>query len=123
MKETVAVASWAVLLLSDLGQSHLLLGKSHVQKNGANGCVSELVVWRGCWEGGSVEEMEGGGKGQKAAGRRSVLWSNRKRTEQQKKMEKGKKLLKDKKSKPSEQKELESGIESKEEKTYITEIH
>jgi len=32
MKETVAVASWAALLLSDLGQSHLLLGKSHVQK-------------------------------------------------------------------------------------------
>lgn len=32
MKETVAVASWAVLLLSDLGQSHLLLGKSHAQR-------------------------------------------------------------------------------------------
>lgn len=41
MKETVAVASWAVLLLSDLGQSHLLLGKSHVQKNGGNSCESE----------------------------------------------------------------------------------
>lgn len=45
MKETVAVASWAVLLLSDLGQSHLLLGKSHVQgkkkKNGVSGCESE----------------------------------------------------------------------------------
>lgn len=47
MKETVAVASWAVLLLSDLGQSHLLLGKSHAQregereKNGESGCESE----------------------------------------------------------------------------------
>lgn len=44
MKETVAVASWAVLLLSDLGQSHLLLGKSHVlgeKKNGVSGCESE----------------------------------------------------------------------------------
>lgn len=50
MKETVAVASWAVLLLSDLGQSHLLLGKSHVQKNGVNGCESE----RGGGGGGRV---------------------------------------------------------------------
>lgn len=50
MKEAVAVASWAVLLLSDLGQSHLLLGKSHAQragererekKNGVSGCESE----------------------------------------------------------------------------------
>lgn len=53
MKETVAVASWAVLLLSDLGQSHLLLGKSHVQKNGVNGCERE----RG---GGGGLEREGG---------------------------------------------------------------
>lgn len=50
MKEAVAVASWAVLLLSDLGQSHLLLGKSHVQKNGVNGCESEVVVvFGGVW--------------------------------------------------------------------------
>lgn len=64
MKEAVAVASWAVLLLSDLGQSHLLLGKSHVQKNGVNGSESErggggLWWW---WEGGSEEEMDGGGR-------------------------------------------------------------
>lgn len=55
MKETVAVASWAVLLLSDLGQSHLLLGKSHVQKNGVNGCESERGgggVWGEWWWGG-----------------------------------------------------------------------
>lgn len=51
MKETVAVASWALLLLSDLGQSHLLLGKSHVQKNGANCCESERGG--GGWGGGS----------------------------------------------------------------------
>lgn len=51
MKEAVAVASLAVLLLSDLGQSHLLLGKSHVQKNGVNGCESEQGG--GVW--GSVE--------------------------------------------------------------------
>ncbi|CAB1457171.1 unnamed protein product [Pleuronectes platessa] len=74
MKETLAVASWAALLLSDLGQSHLLLGKSHVQKNGASGCESErgggggggLVVgmggvWRGK-RGESEEEMDGGGR-------------------------------------------------------------
>lgn len=65
MKETVAVASWAVLLLSDLGQSHLLLGKSHVQKNGVNGCESErasevVVVEVGGLSGGDREtEREG----------------------------------------------------------------
>lgn len=53
MKETVAMASCAVLLLSDLGQSHLLLGKSHVQKNGVNGCESE--------RGGRVWESVGTG--------------------------------------------------------------
>lgn len=30
MKERVVEASWAVQLLSDLGQNNLLLGKSHV---------------------------------------------------------------------------------------------
>ena len=66
MKETLAVASWAVLLLSDLGQSHLLLGKSHVQKNGASGCESErasevvVVVVGWWWRAGGVErEKEG----------------------------------------------------------------
>lgn len=66
MKETVAVASCAVLLLSDLGQSHLLLGKSHVQKNGVNGCESERGgrVW-GVWgrdgarKGGSARGGDG----------------------------------------------------------------
>lgn len=90
MKETVAVASWAVLLLSDLGQSHLLLGKSHVQKNGVNGCESEAAVGERCREGMERERegervrrrwMEGR---REAAGRRSVLWADREGTERQK---------------------------------------
>lgn len=54
MKETVAVASWAVLLLSDLGQSHLLLGKSHVQKNGAYSCVRGWAGVKGGGAGGGA---------------------------------------------------------------------
>lgn len=57
MKGTVAVASWALLLLSDLGQSHLLLGKSHVQKKKkmkrTAARVSEVVVGVG-WGGGCI---------------------------------------------------------------------
>lgn len=87
MKETVAVASCAVLLLSDLGQSHLLLGKSHVQKNGVNGCESERGGGGGVWgsvgtgwmlerEGESEEEMDEGGRKdvREALGGRHVLW-------------------------------------------------
>lgn len=105
MKETVAVASCAVLLLSDLGQSHLLLGKSHVQKNGVNGCESERARWWWCLgecgdgmelerEGESEEEMDEGGRKdvREAVGGRSVLWGNRERGKQQKKKKrKGKK--------------------------------
>lgn len=99
MKEAVAVASWAVLLLSDLGQSHLLLGKSHVQKNGVNGSESEraseeVVVCGG--GGGGLRKEGGGGDGwrwkerrQKAAGLRSVLSSDRERSERQKETKRG----------------------------------